>query len=77
MKPFGYLFAILGGILILVGMLISGSSDGEILNIGLLNEKANLVTAGGAAAVCRYADGFNRHCGGTCPGTPGDQAGSA
>lgn len=36
MKPIGSLLAVLGGVLVLIGYTMSGSGDGEILNISLL-----------------------------------------
>ena len=43
----------LGGLVILIGLLMSGShADSDVVNIGLLNTKSNLVVAGGLMSVC-------------------------
>jgi hypothetical protein len=53
-KTLGYIIAGLGTLLALFGFAMSGtvpSSEGAFNNIGLLSDKANLITAGGAAAI--------------------------
>ena len=53
MKEIGYLLGVVGALLMAYGIGSSGAAEySDTLNIGLLNDKSNLVMAGGFLAVC-------------------------
>lgn len=56
MRAFGVILTLLGVSIAAFGFYMTGAAPGErVLNIGLLNEKALLVTIGGALLICGAA----------------------